>query len=203
MTQNKKPVIGITGITGSGASTVAELLGEYGGMVISADRFVHDSMKKGQAAYAEIVGAFGASVLQSDGEIDRKALGAIVFGDENRENRKKLEAIVHPAVLAKIREAVLQSDCGFAVIDAPLLIESGLHLECDQVWFVIANEETSLRRTMERDGIDRQAAEKRRKSRQDESELAKYADTVIANNGDLDDLREQVKQASLGFFNDF
>ena len=191
--QNKIRIIGITGISGSGTSTVAGILKEHGGLVISADRLAHDAIKKGQEAYIKIVETFGESILMPDGELNRKALGALVFGDENKKRRACLESIIHPVVLAKIKELVGNCENPFAVIDAPLLIESGLDKECDEVWLVTASDEIRLSRIMERDGIDRIAAEKRLQSRQNENNLIKHADVVIENNGDLLGIREQVE----------
>ena len=193
MMQNKVRVIGITGITGSGTSTVAGLLKEKGGLVISADCLAHDAIKKGQEAYIKIVEKFGKSILLTDGEINRKALGAVVFGEENQENRAWLESIVHPAVLSIIREQIRGCEGQFVVIDAPLLIESGLDKECDEVWLVTADDEARASRIIKRDGVDKATAEKRLKSRQNERNLARHADVVIENNGDYMSLRGRVE----------
>ena len=190
--RNNLRIIGVTGITGSGTSTVADILKEQGGLVISADKLAHDAIKKDREAHKKVVGAFGVSILMPDGEINRKALGSLVFGDGNNEKRALLESIIHPVVLAKIGELVRNCQNPFVVIDAPLLIESGLAGECDEVWLVTAADETRVARIMERDGVDRLAAEKRLKSRQNEGNLIKQADVVISNNGDFACLREQV-----------
>ena len=192
MTQSKPHVIGITGITGSGTSTVASILKEHGGFVISADSLAHDAIKKGQEAHAEIIEAFGDGVLTSDGEIDRKFLGALVFGEKNKKYRASLESIIHPVVLTKIRDLIDNCDKRFAVIDAPLLIESGLSKDCDEVWLVTAKDEVRISRIMTRDGVDKVTANKRLKSRQNEENLINHADVVISNNGDIAALREQV-----------
>ena len=195
--QNKIRVIGITGITGSGTSTVAGILKEHGGFVISADILAHDAIKKGQEAHKKIVEVFGESILLPDGEISRKSLGALVFGEENKNNRECLESIIHPIVLASIKELVRSCENPFAVIDAPLLIESSLDKECDEVWLVTAVDEVRISRIMERDGVDKATAEKRIKSRQDEENLRRRADVIISNNGDCLSLCEQVSN----FFN--
>ena len=198
--QNKKRVIGITGITGSGTSTAANILKERGGLVVSADKLAHDVIKKGQEAYNTIIEAFGERILMPDGEVNRKALGALVFGDENKERRVRLESIIHPVVLAKISEFTKNCEYPFVVIDAPLLVESGLYKECDEVWLVTAADEVRISRIMERDGIDRLMAEKRLKSRQNEDSLRKHADVVIANDGDYMNLMEQVERNFEGGF---
>ena len=197
MTQNKIRVIGITGITGSGTSTVASMLKEHGGLVISADSLAHGAIKKGLEAYKEIIEVFGDGVLKSDGEIDRKALGVLVFGDENKKNRALLESIIHPCVLNKIKELISNCESSFVVIDAPLLIESGLYKECDEVWLVIATDDVRVSRIMERDCIDKITAEKRLKSRQNEVNLINHTDVIIFNNGDIVALQEQVDKKVL------
>ena len=190
MMQNKL-AIGITGITGSGTSTAAGILKEQGGFVISADKLAHDAIKIGREAYKKIVEVFGASVLMLDGEINRKALGALVFGDENNKKRALLESIIHPIVLAEVRTLVKSHKNSFVVIDAPLLIESGLYIDCDEVWLITASDSLRITRIVKRDGIDIQAAERRLKSRQEE-ELAKHATAIIKNNGDYEGFKKQV-----------
>ena len=192
MTQNKIRVIGVTGITGSGTSTVADIISEHGGSVISADILAHDAINKGQEAHTKIVQKFGDGVLNTNGEINRKALGLLVFGEENEKDRAWLESIIHPVVLATIKELVKNCESPFVVIDAPLLIESGLNKECDEVWLVTATDEVRISRIMERDGVDRHAAQKRLSSRQDEKNIKNHIDVVISNNGSIEDLRKQV-----------
>ena len=190
MTQNRAPVIGVTGISGSGASTVAGFLEELGGTVVSADRLAREAVKKGLPAHCEVVRLFGREVLQEDGEINRKALGKIVFG--NQVKLKQLENIVHPVVLQQIEYLIHNCTKNFSVIDAPLLIESGLSALCDETWFVTAPNEERLARITKRDGIDRTLALMRINSRQDETELAKKADFVLCNQGDRTELKKQV-----------
>lgn len=192
MTQNKTPVIGVTGITGSGASTVAGFLEEMGGFVVSADKLAHEAMRKGMPAYEKIIAFFGGEVLLPDGEIDRRALGKIVF----RENDKLelLEGIVHPVVKHGCKEMI--GNCGkpFAVIDAPLLLESGLGVVCDQVWLVSALNCERFDRIMERDGLTREEAFSRLIVRQNEMDLREAADVIIYNSLGLDELKKQVKK---------
>ena len=194
MMQSKLRVIGITGITGSGASTAAGILKDFGGFVISADCLAHDAIKKGQEAYKKIIETFGESIQMPGGEINRKALGALVFGVENEKSRACLESIIHPVVMAKISELVNDCKNPFAVIDAPLLIESGLHKECDEVWLVTASDEVRVSRLMGRDGIGKTAATKRLSSRQNEENLKIHADLVIVNNEGIPALRKQVSK---------
>lgn len=184
MTQSK--IVGVTGITGSGTSTVSRILQEFGGYIISADRVAHEVMRRGQPAYDKIVSTFG---LCSESEIDRKALGALVFG--NPEKLAILEAIVHPEVISAIHK-LLENATGypFAVIDAPLLVESGLHEICDSVWLVTAPDEVRLARIMTRDNIDEATATRRLHSRAGDDTLRPFADVVLDNSGGLQALQE-------------
>ena len=193
MTQNS--VIGITGITGSGTSTVSAILAEQGGYVISADKLAREVIEKGQPAYDEVVRVFGPSVIADsicNQEIDRKALGAIVFG--NPEKLALLESIIHPAVISRVKNELSCNCAPFAVIDAPLLIESGLHKLCNSVWLVTARDDIRLARIMSRDGISIETARQRLSSRAGDDILRPYANVIIENNADIAKLRVQVER---------
>jgi len=193
MTQNNK-IIGVTGITGSGTSTVTALLSEiFGGFVICADKLAHEVMLKGQPAYDKVLDNFGKEVLDCSGEINRKALGAKVFG--NRKKLAVLESIIHPEVIAKTHELLAQAvGFPFSVIDAPLLIESGMHKICHWVWLVTADNDIRLQRIQSRDGIDRETAVRRLKSRTGDDFLRPYAHAIIENNSDIVSLRQVVER---------
>ena len=193
-------VIGVTGITGSGTSTVSAILAQQGGYVISADKLAHSLMKKGQAPYYEILQAFGdgaqhtTSLLDPTGEINRRALGALVFTSPTK--LKLLEAIMHPHVIATTQQLIEgyfnEATANFAVIDAPLLIEAGLHTICNSLWLVTAPDHVRLARIQARDNIDLQTATHRLNSRSGDNALKQYADIIIENNGDLESLRGNV-----------
>ena len=189
-------IIGITGISGSGTSTVSAILEEiHGGFVISADKLAHEVILKGQPAYDQLLAIFGQDILQPNGEIDRKALGTKVFGDG--EKLAVLEAIIHPHVIAKTQQLLAQAAAQgfpFAVIDAPLLIEAGMHNMCHTVWLVTAPEATRRERIMSRDGIDGETAGRRLQSRVGDDALLPHAHTVIENAGDLAGLRQMLMQ---------
>jgi len=192
MMQNNQPIIGVTGITGSATSTVSTILAEHGGYVIVADKLAHEVMQKGQAAYEKVVAEFGNEILKNDGEIDRKVLGGLVFA--NKKRLASLEAIIHPIVTAKIQELLaIASHCSFAVIDAPLLIESGLHTMCYEVWLVTASNELRLARIMARDNIDTDTATRRINNRLGDDALRPFADIIIKNDGNLINLKETVQ----------
>ena len=195
MTQNKK-IIGITGNSGSGKSTVARILEENGVYVLDADKLAHKAMEPGEEAYNEIVAEFGAEILSdsnTDNIIDRKKLGRLVFSDKSK--RTRLEEILHPRVIATIKAKIAESDFSLIAIDAVLLIESGLHRSCNFVWLIIASEESRLSRIIARDSLSPEAAAARMRNQRDPQTLAESAHTIINNDGDIHTLQIQTKQA--------
>jgi len=197
MTQSK--VIGITGISGSGTSTVAKILEEQGGFIIQADKLAHAAMRKGGAAFSKIIKTFGEGILGEDGEINRRTLGALVFGEENKAKLEALEQIIHPHVISEIQSFVKKTKSSdkydFAVIDAPLLIESGLNKLCTSCWLITAPENIRLERIMTRDKIDPETAKRRLQSRPGDETLRPYVDVIIENNSDLQALRQLIQNA--------
>jgi len=175
-------IIGVTGISGSGKTQVASILAEMGGFVVDADQMAHGIMKKGQKAYNEILEAFGQGILETNGEISRPQLGKVVFHD--KEKLAKLESIIHPKVIAKATQLINQNigKYRFAVIDAPLLIEAGMHNMCHSTWLITASNETRLERIIARDNITKEAAVRRLQSRQGDEALKPYANVIIENN---------------------
>ena len=198
MQQNKQnaigEVVGITGFSGSGTSTVAKILTDVGGFVIEADKIAHEVMQKDKPAYNDIVSFFGTDIIMDNGEINRRILAAIVFTDKCKLDT--LQHIVHPHVVAKTKELISDrqtlNECTFYVIDAPLLFESGMDSLCDRCWVITAPKETRLQRIMARDNISLDEAELRLKNRLPEEELFKLANVVIKNDGDLNNLRYDV-----------
>ncbi|MCL2571494.1 MAG: dephospho-CoA kinase [Defluviitaleaceae bacterium] len=189
-------IIGITGISGSGKTAAARILADIGGFVVDADPLAHELMKKGRHAYDEIIDFFGTSILGTDGEIHRPALGKVVF--EDNEKLSRLEAIIHPKVITKTMELIEDArneGYSFAVIDAPLLIEAGMDKYCDSTWLITANHETKIKRIMKRDNITRDVAAKRLASRQGDEALKPHVHIVIENNNDFADLAVRVKSA--------
>ena len=172
-------IIGITGGSGSGKSTVSALFREHGWFVIDADEVAHAVMGKGSACLAEVCEAFGQDVLQKDGELDRKKLGAIVFADSKK--RKRLNKITLHYIVQAIKEQL----CGKknAVIDAPLLFESGLNLLCDETIFVSCPKQIRIKRIMERDGIGEAYAKARISSQKSDEELRALCDREVINDG--------------------
>lgn len=189
-------LIGLTGNIASGKSTVAALLVQQGAAHLDADRLVHKLYQSGTKVTAEVAAHFGQEVLAADGSINRRALGAIVFG--NPQALRALEKIVHPhigpAIAERIQASASQPDPPPAmVIEAVKLIESGRHKIVDQVWFVIANEEIQAERMMTQRGLSAAEAKARLQSQPSIAERLRFAHLIIENNESLEQLAQQVK----------
>lgn len=181
------PLIALTGGIASGKSTVASRLAEHGAVVVDADRIVRDVQTPGSPVLARIAEAFGADVILPDGALDRAALGARVFGDD--EALARLNAIVHPAVKAESQrrfDAALAADPdGVVVYDVPLLVEARVEDPWDLV--VVADAPADLRedRLVELRGMDRAAARARIAAQVSDEARRAVADVVIDTSGDL------------------
>lgn len=183
--------IGLTGNIATGKSTVLAYVQAHGALVLDADKLAHAAMAPGGPAYAAVIGAFGPAIVGADGAIDRKALGAIVFADAAQLAR--LEAIVHPAVLVLAQQALAEATAPVVVIEAIKLLESGRLLGlCDEVWVVVADEATQIRRLMESRGMDEAEARRRMAAQSSQAEKVKQADRVIDNSGTPDELYRQL-----------
>ena len=156
-------IIGLTGPTGAGKGTFSQIaVRAFGAEHIDTDKIARQVVEPGSAGLAALVGYFGNGILRADGSLDRKKLAAIVFSD--RRKLAALNGITHPLVEKEVEKRLADARerlCPFAVIDAPLLFESGEDKLCDVTVGILADEQTRLLRILARDGIDREAAEKR------------------------------------------
>jgi dephospho-CoA kinase len=189
-------LVGLTGGIATGKSTVSNMLRGLGAEIIDADQLARQVVEPGEPAWREIVEKFGRDVLNPDGTLDRKKLGAIVFA--NPEQRKRLEAITHPAIRARVKarvdELAARGFAGIVFYDAAILIEALGHQDMDRIVVVMTDEPTQVARLRGRDGAD--DAEGRRKiaSQMPLAEKAKLADYVIDNSGDREATAEQVRR---------
>ena len=187
---------GLTGGIATGKSTVAAMFRALGAVVIDADVLAREVVEPGEPALAEIAGAFGAGVLQSDGRLDRKALGAIVFADPDK--RRQLEGLTHPRIrerfMKQVAELAEQNFRGVVLFDAPVMIESGNYKNMDRLIVVVTDETTQLARLIVRDGCSRDEALRRIRSQMPLAEKAKLADYVIDNSGTREATAEQVRR---------
>jgi dephospho-CoA kinase len=187
-------LIGLTGGIASGKSTVAMILKQLGAAVINADDLSREVVQPGKEAWKEIVEMFGSDILQPDKTLDRKKLRTMVFDDP--EKRKKLEAIIHPKVRAlaekRIRE-LAATGRSVVVYEVPLLFEGQLHHWLRPVILVACDVETQRQRLRNRDHLTNTEAQQHIDAQMSLEEKRKLADYVIENNGNLEELEQQVK----------
>lgn len=202
-----RPVIiaGLTGGIASGKSTVSRFLADAGAQVIDADIIAREVVKPGTRGFHAIIASFGRAILLPDGNIDRKRLGEIIFNDTDKKAR--LDAIVHPLVFERSAEMIAQiapqTPDAVVIMDIPLLLEAGMGSDLDEVIVVYVPEAIQLKRLMNRDGIDKQAAMARIRSQMPIEEKRRRATVVIDNSSTLSDTRrramtvfERLKQKS-------
>ena len=187
-------IVGIAGGIGSGKSQVAKMLGELGAVVIDADAMAHAELDIAEVRQT-LTNWWGPDIVGSDGKVDRKRIGAIVFNDPTQ--RMRLEGLIHPRIAQHRDEIIEQASADpkvrMIVMDAPLLYEVGLDRMCDSVIFV----ESDAARRAERSEKIRQwtpgELERREKSQMPLDIKRKKADHICSNNSDLPALRQEVK----------
>lgn len=188
-------LIGITGVMGSGKTTIASILRKYHIPIIDADEISRKVTKKNGPAYDEIIKNFGNEILTSHGEIDRKKLARIVFNDVNK--RKLLENIIHPLVEQernKIIEEIKQKDPDAIIaLDIPLLFETGLEKTIDYVICAYADIDTIYERVKKRDNISKDDFLQRLKNQLPIDEKAKRSHFVIDTRKDLEEIELELK----------
>jgi dephospho-CoA kinase len=189
----KKYLIGLTGNIATGKSAVLNMLRRLGARVIDADTLVHHLMVEGTPVWQAVLDEFGEVILGPEGEIDRGKLGAVVFADAGA--LKKLEAIVHPAVTARVDELIRQAAEPVVVVEAIKLIEAGWHRTYDALWVVTCPREQQLERLMRVRKLSREEALLRIEAQPPQEDKVALADVVIDNSGSLKETREQVERA--------
>lgn len=185
--------VGLTGGVASGKSTVSALLRELGAVVIDADALAREVVAPGTPGLAAAVDEFGPDVLASDGSLDRAALGALVFADDDR--RRALEAIVHPRVRARAAELEAQAGPDALVVhDIPLLVETGQAESFDAVLVVDVPPEVQVERMTRGRGWTDSDAQARIAAQASRAQRVAAATYVIDNTGTRDDLRRRVAE---------
>ena len=177
-------VIGLTGGIATGKSTAAQVLRELGARIIDADEISRASTKPG--------GAAAEAVLRMFGTLDRRELGKIVFADERK--RLELEEIVHPIVISEVRTQLMNMGDTLAVLDVPLLFESGMDAMADEIWVTAVSQEEQVRRICERDGLNEKAALARIHAQMSTEEKIRRADCVIDTSGPQTQTRVRIEQ---------
>lgn len=187
--------VGLTGGIGSGKSTAAAILAELGALVIDADRLGHEAYAPGAEGWQRVVDAFGREIVAPDGTIDRKRLGAIVFG--HADQLEKLNRIVHPLLAEALRRRIEESRSRQAsrpvVVEAAILVEANWRHLVDEVWLVVADSRAIVERVRNQRGLDETAVESRIRAQTSDAERRRHADVVIDNTGSLADLRGQIE----------
>ena len=192
--QGTRPLlIGLTGNIGTGKSEVAQMLVELGARAIDADKVAHEVMAPDGPAHDAVVHAFGREILAPDGTLDRGKLGAIVFRDPDA--LRRLEGAVHPATIAEVTRRIIEATEPVVVVEAIKLIEAGMHRGYDALWVVTAPRSLQIERLVSKRGLSEEAAALRVDAQPPQEEKAAVADLVIANDGDLNALREKVQAA--------
>ena len=191
-------IIGITGGIGSGKSTVSGALRDLGAAVVDADVLARNLTACGGKAYSELIEHFGREILDENGEINRKKLASIAFGDMDKLHA--LNCITHKYVAEKISDTInILKNSGkwdIIVIDAPIPIEKGFLDIADEVWVVMAEREKRLKRVMDRSGYTYEEAVSRINSQLSDEDYLKIAGEVLYNNGSM----EELEQAAVRLF---
>jgi dephospho-CoA kinase len=197
-------LVGLTGGIATGKSTVSAMFRALGCVIIDADLLAREVVEPGQPAYREIVEAFSPGVLQPDGGLDRKALGAVVFADSAR--RRRLEAITHPRIrerfAARLAELAGQGFDGIVIFDAAVMIESGNYRTMDRLVVVTSDEASQVARQQARDVLGEAGARRRIESQMPLAEKARLADYVVNNSGDLAATEAQVREVHRALLKD-
>lgn len=180
-------IVGLTGQTGAGKSTVSKVFAEKGFAVINADYVARIIVEKGKPALKEITDVFGLSVINPDGTLNRKKLGSIVFSDN--EKLQLLNNIMYPAITTEIKKQIeYYNGQGkkFILLDAPTLFESNADKLCDIIISVIADYDIRKKRIISRDGITPQQADDRINSQHSQDFFIRNSDYYIKNNDSIE-----------------
>lgn len=183
-------LIAVTGGIGAGKSRATREFSKLGADIISADKISHEVMKKYGLAYNETVNFFGRDILLENGEINRAALGKIVFS--NSEKLKKLNDITHKHIFAGINDAIKKSKADVVCVEVPLLFTSKCPIDFDLTIAVIADDDIRVKRVMNRDNCTEEEARMRMAKQLGNEEYKKLADVTIENNGNKDTFRQNI-----------
>lgn len=189
-------IVGITGSSGSGKSTVCKMISEkYDAEIIDADKIARDLSKKGTMYYESIVEAFGREVVDK-GNLDRKKLAKIIYEDD--EKRELLNKCTFGFIIKEIKKQINKlNHKSIILIDAPLLFESELDTICDFVIAVLSNKEKQIERICNRDNLIYDDAKKRIEAQKTNAFFEEAADYIIYNNGDLEEIDKIIKRNGL------
>ena len=188
-------VIGLTGSIGTGKSEAARQLEALGASIISADQVGHEAYTPNTEAWEQVVAAFGDDILQDDGEIDRRKLGAVVFSDPGQ--LEKLNQIMHPRMARMVADKIEElrgQGVEVVVVEAALLFEAGWDSLVEEVWVTDSTEQVVIERLKQRNGMSEEEARKRISSQMGRTERLERSDYVIENSGDMATLGNTIKE---------
>lgn len=183
-------VIGLTGQTGAGKTSAGEIFKENGFFVIDADVVARRVVEPGAPCLIAISQAFGEDMIASEGELDRKRLAAVAFGDKRQ--LEKLNRVTHPYIIQRIEQMLRTIDNQWVLLDAAALFESGADKFCDETVAVIAKAEIRRGRIMRRDELTEKQADDRISSQNDDQFYIKRCNHIIISDGSFEDLRKAV-----------
>ena len=185
-------VIGLTGGVGAGKSLVLTILKtKYNAEVMEADKVAHELMEPGEEGYLRIKETFGEAILNSDGTINRTALGKVIFDNESA--REQINSMIHPLVWKRIRQKISASQAGLIVVEFAIMGEEAEDIY-DEMWYVHASEEVRMRRLLKNRGYSKERSEKMIRSQASEQEYARRCDRIIENHGSVKDLEDQLAE---------
>lgn len=191
-------VVGLTGQSGSGKTTVSEIFSKNGFHHVNCDLIARDVTSDGSQCLSDIVCEFSDAVLASNNVLNRRALGSIVFSDRDKLNR--LNEIIFPYIIRQLEDTITilkKENVSLVLLDAPTLFESGADKLCDIVVAVVADYQLRLNRIIERDSISQKEAENRLLSQHTTEFFIDNSDFVIDNSFDSDTLKKSTKQTIL------
>lgn len=186
-------IIGITGSSGAGKSTICEILQKtYKVKIINADKIAKKLSSKGTSYIKDIIEKFGNNIVDETGELRRKKLAEIIYN--NSEKRKLLNNCTFKYIRKEIEDQINKTINGVTIIiDAPLLFECELEKLCDKVIGVISQKELQIERIIERDSINYEQAQKRLNAQEDNEFYIKKCDVIIENNNNISFIEKEIK----------
>lgn len=191
-------VVGLTGGIGSGKSTVADLFGERGIVVVDTDAIAHELTGPAGAAMPALLAEFGAGIAEASGALDRAAMRRLVFADASA--RARLEAILHPMIRQLSAERCLQAESPYVILAVPLLVESGTYRErCDRILVVDCPESLQIERVMKRSALPESEVRAIISAQATREQRLQIADDVVTNAGALTNLYKTVELLDIKF----
>ena len=191
-------VIGITGSSGAGKSTICNLLdSKYEVEIINADKIAKELSKKGTEYLKSIVEKFGEEILKEDGELNRKKLANIIYSSSKQ--REVINSCTFKYIKKEIQKRIKNSNKEVIAIDAPLLFECGLHELCNTVIGIISKRELQIQRIVERDNISYIDAENRLNAQKDNDFYIENCNEIIENNNDISDIEKHIEKIAIRY----